>query len=103
MKISVEIPDEFIGLHIRIVAGQELVAYKYADERWQVKTDRCNQCGECCKHVKGTYPPQTFGVCDYLKQVERHKYICTLGVTRPFTCLFPNERFECAEKFEEAP
>lgn len=85
--------------HIRVIAGQELIAYKEAGgNRWFVKTSSCSMCGDCCRNLAGNkvVPVDETGACVYLKN-----NICSLYYTRPFICLWPNTQFECDEKFEE--
>lgn len=92
----IDLPEWAEGKNLYIFAGIETVAYKYLNRPLKVKTSRCDQCGDCCRNIKGDYPPQTDGVCDHLKD-----NICSLGVLRPFTCGFPNEKFECAERYDD--
>ena len=98
MKVVIDIPDRFEGLNLRLIAGQELVAYKLSGREWYVKSSSCDRCGDCCKDIAGSSLPNVDGVCDYLSEDNT----CSLGIRRPFSCLFPNERFKCAEEFKLA-
>lgn len=74
MKIKLELPDWVDERHIRIFAGSvELVAYKLAHEDfWNIKVDRCIQCGECCTNLSELFhEPVKDGVCVHLKPVDR--------------------------------
>jgi hypothetical protein len=70
-----------------IYAGLEPVARKEAGGRWQVKTQGCSMCGECCKQV----PPHWWlgigkeGWCRYLKPYERGKFFCAAN-DKPMGC-----------------
>ena len=88
MKISLEIPDWCNGRHLTIIAGTELAAYKNAqDTQWQVKTDRCNRCGKCCRDLaKGQVPLNGNGDCVHLIP-DGVLWVCTLGALRPWPCI----------------
>lgn len=94
MKIELDLPDWVEnGSAIRIFAGIELVAKKMMDKPWQVKTVRCNMCGECCTIASPGWKDTTVearddGYCVQLipKPDEEGKFICKLGAGRPFSC-----------------
>lgn len=94
MKIILDLPDWVNqGQAIRIFAGIELVAKKFKDKPWKIKTIRCNFCGECCS-IKGpgwkdtTVEAKEDGYCieRIPKSDEPGKFICRLGSGRPFSC-----------------
>ena len=95
MQITIEIPEWAEKNHIYVFAGIELLAYRHLGQPVKIKELRCDKCGDCCRNIKGNFPPQTNGVCDYLRG-----NICGLGTSRPFSCGFPNLRFDCAETFK---
>lgn len=104
MRINIELPDWVDERHIRVLkdgkdnlfvlAGVEEVA-KFLrtgphTERWQVKTARCDLCGECCMKVNSNWQ---FGVdgktgwCRHLEWNEGWKgYLCDQGMGRPMSC-----------------
>jgi len=91
VKIEIELPDWVEGRHIRIFAGIEEVARRLTNTNyWEVKTDRCNMCGACCKCVPEDWP---YGVkvvdgerwCEQLRY-EANEYLCGYGDGRPFLC-----------------
>ena len=96
MELVIQLPEWAEQLDIRIFAGMELLAFKHFKGPLMLKTSRCNQCGDCCKQIKGDFPPHTDGVCDFLKD-----NVCSLGTSRPFSCGFPNTKFVCAEKYND--
>lgn len=90
MKINLEIPDWVDGKHLYIMAGIELVAYRFLDGKWRVKTSRCSMCGKCCKRLN----------CEHLK-MDGDKYICDHGLARPFSCCVGIVQPEgCTEKYD---
>jgi len=104
MKIEIEIPDWVEGKHLYIFAGIELVAYKYLDENWKVKTGRCNMCGLCCEEFKKPvlkWPFVKNKTCEYLKS-DGEKKVCGLALHRPFACCvgIKENKKDCLEKFE---
>jgi len=85
MKVNLDLPKWVEERHIRVFAGIEEVAKKLKGKHWQVKTSRCNMCGECCKDVSDNwrFGRATNGWC--LKLVYyANEYRC--GIDRPFTC-----------------
>ncbi len=95
--IQLEVPEWAEGRHIYIFAGREVVARKLIDKPFEIKTVRCNLCGECCHHVSSSWPfgRNEEGACAKLKY-ERVKhadgridegYFCRAsGPIVPFTC-----------------
>lgn len=60
-----------------------MAAYKlHGENSWNVKVERCNQCGKCCSEFKRFYFPVEHGVCTYLLK----NNTCSLGVARPHVC-----------------
>jgi len=76
VKIELDLPDWVDERHIRIFAGIEEVARRMTNTRyWEVKTSRCNMCGECCK-LDG---------CDKLV-FKANEWRCSHLIGRPFCC-----------------
>lgn len=94
MKIEIEVPDWVNdGSAIRIFKGIELIAKKFLNKPWEIKTVRCNFCGECCTIDSPGWKDTTVearddGYCTQLipKSDEPGKFICKLGSGRPFSC-----------------
>lgn len=94
MQVNIELPDWVEeGQAIRIFAGIELVAKKMMNEPWQIKTVRCDMCGECCTINSPGWQDNTVearddGFCVELipKPDEDGKFLCALGSNRPFGC-----------------
>ena len=90
MKINIDIPDWAEDKHIYIMAGIELIAYKYVNQEWKIKITRCNQCGLCCRGMNPddeNFPEvNEKGTCIYLKKDGKDKEVCSLGINRPFKC-----------------
>lgn len=88
MKVEIEIPDWCAERHLFLMAGIELAAYKEAqEERWHVKSERCNRCGKCCQQISkdGQYPADENGDCANLIP-DGDLLICALGAMRPLSC-----------------
>ena len=107
MKIELEIPDWTETNHIYILAGQELVAYKYKGEEWKIKKSRCNLCGKCCESFpkvrKDEREPKSInGRCVHLEDKNDGTKMCSLSIRRPYICLISltNEE-DCKEKWAE--
>ncbi len=86
MKINIDLPNWVEERHIRIFAGIEEVAKKYKGKPWQIKTTRCNMCGECCMNVPKNWrfgKDKKTGWCKKLVYYA-NEYRC--GIDRPFTC-----------------
>jgi len=111
MEIKIDIPDwvkeENRGIYI--MAGIELVAYKLPfEEKWKVKTGRCNMCGKCCMNfgeVTGELKEMVTetGRCKYLIS-DGDKLVCSLSSARPWSCSVEvnlKDVPECTEKFKE--
>jgi hypothetical protein len=108
MKIELELPDWVEGKHLYITAGIELVAYKYLNTPWMMKTGRCDMCGKCCMNfgeVTGDLREMVdeTGNCKYLIS-DGDKWVCLLGSSRPWSCSVvatPKNVPECTETFKE--
>lgn len=94
MRIEIDLPEwTDNGSAIRIFAGIELVAKRFQNKPWEIKTVRCNFCGKCCT-IKGpgwkdtTVEAKDNGYCVELipKSDEKGKFVCRLGSGRPFSC-----------------
>lgn len=98
-RVEIELPDWCKERHIRVFAGIEEVAHKKVGHKWQVKTVRCNKCGECCKNVvfpKSRIDPKT-DWCIHLKYYA-NEYLC--DTNRPFFCCGADsvgEKYCCVE------
>lgn len=107
MKIELEIPDWVEGKHLYLLAGQELVAYKYLDVPWQIKDGRCNMCGKCCEsfpknRTDNREPKSINGRCVHLQDNEDGTKTCSLGIYRPYKCVIAlNNEKECTETWAE--
>jgi hypothetical protein len=88
MKINIEIPDWCDERNIYVMAGIELAAYKdFNEDKFHIKTSRCNQCGKCCVNLpKGQYPLDENGDCIQLDKRYDDIKPCKLGAMRPFPC-----------------
>ena len=95
MELTINIPDWAEDKNIYVLAGIELLAYKYVGHPMKEKVSRCDQCGDCCRNFKGDGSTWTDGTCNYLRD-----NVCSLGVERPFSCGMPNDKFDCAEVFK---
>lgn len=112
MKIEVELPSfpEWDNERcIYILAGIELVAYKYPGRNWMVKIVRCNMCGECCMDLGNNQPfplVTTDGVCDHLEKEpgDNKRWRCALSLNRPFGCCIaePSGKDYCCIEWGEA-
>ena len=109
MKIILDIPDNVVEdqkeRNLRLFAGIDLIAYKNRGGEWMVKTHRCSMCGECCKHLPKEHPfPTINGQCIYLINPPGYgnKWICSLGVNRPFGCGMEDTSFikGCTVKYK---
>ena len=87
MKITIDIPDRFAERHISVLAGLELVAYKeYGQDQWKVKTESCNQCGDCCGQENWAYEwDEIRQECTHLEHLG-NEHRCKLGASRPLSC-----------------
>ena len=85
MRIELELPEWTEERHIYVMAGIELVAYKYLNQPWKVKTGRCNMCGKCCSSFRNDSETIINGTCINLVN-DGPKRICKLGVNRPWNC-----------------
>lgn len=99
MKLP-EIDDKYKDRVIMIMAGVELVAFKYPHEdEWSVKTVSCNLCGECCMDEPNSpYGNDDEGKCNKLVQYG-DTWECGALHERPWTCLGDpiNNPFCCIE------
>jgi len=95
MMIELEIPDWCVDRWLYLMAGIELVAFKWPNQEWKIKTGRCNKCGRCCP------PNQSKPRCENLKQVGGEK-VCSLGSGRPWSCsvYMDNTLDGCTEAFK---
>ena len=77
MRIELDLPDWVEGRRLIILAGMEEVAHRMPGRTWKVKTERCVNCGKCCKD------------CEHLEFYPPDKYVCGLakGMGIPYHCL----------------
>lgn len=103
-KIEVEIPEWAKDCNIYVMAGMNLLAYRYRGGPLMVKTGLCSMCGRCCKNIDSKHPFVTEdGSCRYLvKEVgDNDRWLCGLGVFRPHGCAVSHRDTEyCTVKFE---
>ena len=89
MRVCLDLPAWVDERNVRIFAGIELVARCHKDGKWEIKVERCNQCGKCCMNLGQDHPfPIIDGQCSYLaKEVGNNPHwLCSLSVNRPFGC-----------------
>ena len=102
MKIEIELPDWVEDKHLYVMAGIELVAYKYLEQPWKIKTSRCNACGKCCMNLKESVENTVDGTCIHLIK-SGEQWLCNLNGLRPWSCCVvvrPRNRPECTEEFK---
>lgn len=106
--ITLEVPEWAEERHIYVFAGREVIARKLVDKPLEVKTVRCNLCGECCRNCSDDWMfGQTNGVCNHLRYERTPNgdgWFCKLrGDIVPFTCC--KGKYEdlekCCIRFEE--
>ena len=104
-RIEIEIPEWAKDNNIYIMAGMNLLAYRYRGGPLMVKTDLCSMCGKCCMELDNRHPFVTeTGGCKYLtKEVgDNDRWLCGLHGFRPHGCAVTTpERNDCTVKFEE--
>lgn len=89
--VSLTLPAWVSERDIYIIAGIELAAFKLAgEEKFHVKSSRCNECGECCENLpeKAThyFPKNEDGSCSKLISDGPSKKICSIAGHRPIPC-----------------
>lgn len=102
-KVTFLVPDWAEDKNLRLFAGIELCAQRLDGQKMQVKTVRCNFCGECCFQMPETWHwPTVDGRCVNLKSRESQK-LCRLGMGRPFSCCAaePIKREYCCVEWED--
>jgi hypothetical protein len=89
MKITFEIPNWAEERNLYFFAGIELMAYKTAGKKEiNIKTKRCNQCGECCRSLPKKFPirKDENNTCVHLKKTG-NIYSCSIILAeRPYVC-----------------
>lgn len=89
MKIKLNLPN-WISKDdtLKLLCGQELVAFKEPKKEWKVKKVRCNLCGECCLNVEPNHVPFPIddGKCSML-DTSGDEWKCMAGHKKPFACL----------------
>lgn len=95
MKVTLNLPDWINeATEVFIVTGRgEVVAKRIKGKKWQIKTVRCQHCGECC------VPSGQTEKCKWLRKEElnQEKYICS-NPDRPFHCIRGNGLLDCPDK-----
>lgn len=84
MQIELEIDDKYKDTNLYLMWGMVPVArWKWKNQYWEVKTEHCSRCGECCRRLEGKSHPFRVvdGVCEHLTG-----NICSLSSNRPFSC-----------------
>lgn len=108
MKIEIDIPDWCKNENLYLLNKNELIAFKMVDSGWQIKSVRCNKCGECCKHhpKEGAYfPIKGDGSCVHLVK-DGNAFICELGMEKPLACVLGEpegkeyKQFGCSIKYK---
>ena len=86
MRIEIDLPSWVDERAIHIMAGVERVAYKLPwEEKWKVKTSRCDMCGACCSKCKSYVDNK-----------------CTTEIDRPFLCCVTHGKIDaCSIGFRE--
>jgi MinD superfamily P-loop ATPase len=81
MKIEFEIDDKYEDTNLHLFWGMvPIVRRRFKTGYWEIKTQDCSNCGECCKQVKTNFFTGKEG-CPYLKN-----NMCELGYFRPTGC-----------------
>lgn len=113
MKIELTIPKWAENRHIYIIAGSEVIAKKEANNPFEIKTSRCNLCGECCKNCSPDWHLgiKEDGSCHYLiyektyiENELREGWVCSApSFIRPWACVKGRGEKEdhCNIKFKE--
>lgn len=89
MKLTLDLPDWVDERMIRIFAGIEEVAKRPPQTRvWEIKSQRCNWCGSCCKNVPVDWPQGQNIVTGHCRHLIQNKTTCEcdLLADRPFMC-----------------
>jgi len=103
--IEIEIPEWVKDNNIYIMAGMNLLAYRYRGGLLMVKTQQCSMCGNCCMNLDEKHPfsdPQK--ACQYLeKEVgDNQHWLCGLGAMRPHGCAVAHSTYKnCTVRYEE--
>jgi len=104
-RIEIDIPEWAKDNNIYIMAGMNLLAYRFRGGPLMVKTEFCSMCGKCCSNINGKHPFLTVdGRCTYLvKEVgDNDRWLCGLGGFRPHGCAVTTPDAEyCTVRFEE--
>lgn len=112
MRITVDLPDWCDERHIYIMAGVELVAYKwYGQDFVRVKKVRCTFCGDCCKGLNDLWPygVDDAGTCIHLQEESATgEFKCLLPAV-PSSCIMGSqekgkyENTNCVVEYEDIP
>jgi hypothetical protein len=103
MKIILEIPDKYKDTNLYLMWGMVPIArWKWPNQYWEIKTDHCSECGECCSALEGKNHPFKVkdGKCEMLAPVSGGGENCSLKDCRPFGCCIGNSLIDsCTVKW----
>jgi hypothetical protein len=104
------LPDWGKDQRFTILLGMELYAsYTPPDGDLQIKTVRCDLCGQCCMDMTPNHKTQTpYGVddegkCNALKKERDGTWVCSAGLHKPYSCLqdpLKENTPECCIRYE---
>ena len=102
MKIELEIDDKYKDTNLYLMWGMVPIARRlWTKQYWEIKTQHCSQCGECCRSLEGKrHPFEIFhGVCEHLNTDN----ICDLAGSRPFGCSVSDQFHikDCTVRWEQ--
>ena len=100
MKIEIEIDDRYVKRNLYVFAGLEPVARR-RNGVWEVKTEICSRCGQCCLAIDEHHPLGTPDGCKHLLRRPAGEQMCGLTIFRPFGCAIADGTVEgCTVRWE---